>query len=663
MASDEEERLREEAETLRAKLESLEARAERAERALREARAIHDATIESLPFDFWARDSQGYCFSQNATTMSNWGDLRNKRPQDMGLPAEVVELWLSNNRRALAGEIVRGDRDFTKDGVKRSVHNILAPIRMGDAIVGTLGVNIDITERKRAESERLEALRALRASQEMLRLAAEASGIAFWSWSEGKDIVWEPTANKIFGIADGASFGGREAYLALVHEDDRGRVASSLPRVMESGAWDDTHRIVRPDGTVRWVLAKGRAVRDGEHAVVVGALIDMTEQHVRDERLRQAQKLEAVGQLTAGIAHNFNNMLMSILPYLEMAQARAPADIKPLLHTAEQSAERARDLVRQLMIYAGRGRASARRTAPIAPLVERTVALCRTTFDRRITLALETDPSAVAAVDEVQLEQALLNLLLNARDALADPGMRAPEIRVVVDVVPHGTAGLEGREGDHVRVRVIDNGVGMAAQTMQRIYEPFFTTKDVGKGTGLGLATTHAIMREHGGVITCEGSPGKGSTFALYLPRETLGSAARPKATNVPEPGRETILVIDDEDPVRWAVGETLRLAGYTALTASSGPEALEMLAREPLRGAVALMLVDVSMPGMPRAELRRRLEAAAPQAKIAYFTGYSSEAIDAGDPVLEKPISSGRLLSAIRSMLDERPYTEDRMP
>ena len=260
-------------------------------------------------------------------------------------------------------------------------------------------------------------------------------------------------------------------------------------------------------------------------------------------------------------------------------------------------------------------------------------------------------------MDAAQLEQAVLNVLINARDALESPQLEAPRISVSVAVVRAGAGELAGHEGDHVRVRIADNGKGMDAATVTHIYEPFFTTKDVGKGTGLGLATTHAILREHGGFIACESARGQGTTFSLYLPREAAPRRVEPAAHEAPQAsGTETVLVVDDEPAVRRVAALMLRSAGYVTHEAASGGEALALLADRDLASEVALVLLDVSMPGLPRRELRSRLRAVT-RARVVYFTGNVLDAADADadDTVLQKPVTEDRLLRTIRQVLDRR--------
>jgi two-component system cell cycle sensor histidine kinase/response regulator CckA len=548
--------------------------------------------------------------------------------------------------RVLRGETVFGEAipSTVPSGATHYFDRHYSPLR-GDSgsVVGVVGIVRDVTERHNAQE-------ALRASEEKLRMAVEASDIGIWSWDTvTDDVVWEPALSAIFGLPPGTAPRGREAYLALIHPDDRENATSIITRGIAAGRWEGEHRILRNDGEVRWVLTKGS--KRGGQATAIGAVIDVTDRKKRDEQLRQAQKLEAVGELTAGIAHNFNNILMAIVPNLELAAGSASAELAPLLSSAQEAAMRAADLVRKLMTFAGRNHPTARVAESIGMLVERTVAFCRTTFDRRIALHGTYDHTACAIVDPSQMEQVVLNILINARDALTDPRVATPRVDVTVDIV-----GEEAR-GDHearqVRVRVRDNGLGMDAATVARVFEPFFTTKDVGMGTGLGLATTQAILREHGGLVLCESVPNGGATFSFRLPLAEAEHKAPVAARSADPRGSETILIVDDEAAIRQIVGRMLLSAGYTAKLAASGHEAIELLSDPRVAEQIALVLLDVSMPGMSGRALREYLRELTPRARVVYFTGYAYDAADPDDAVIQKPITARLLLETVREILD----------
>ena len=567
--------------------------------------------------------------------------------RDLGLDVAVT--------RALAGESVasEGIEQVEPDGTRKVYDRLYLPLRKGDGeIMGVVAIVRDA-------SARYAALDALKESETKLRLAVEAGEVGLWSWDPATNAVaWEDAMCAIFGVSPADAPKTREAYLAFIHPDDRADSARRIARGVEEREWSDEYRIVRPDGTVRWVMSKARFLRVEGHELVLGALFDVTGRRQRDEQRRAAQKLETIGQLTAGIAHNFNNILMGLLPNLELAARRAPDELAPLLRGAERSAQRAADVVRQLMTYAGSRRKAVHRVESVGEIVTRTVAFSRTTFDARIAIDLRCDSAAAAVVDATQIEQALLNLLINARDALSDPAKLSPRIAVEVETVPEGAAELEGRAGAWVRVRVEDNGVGMSPETVQRIYEPFFTTKEAGKGTGLGLATTHGILRDHAGFIACRSALGRGSTFFLYLPRAATDAAvARDSSIGEHPPmstgtrARSTVLVVDDEAPVRKVIGLLLEDAGFDVKTAASGDDALRIVGELQSTGRIALVLLDVSMPGMPGPLVRRRFRELLPEVPVIYLTGHDYEALD-GDVVLQKPMTTQRLLAALDAAL-----------
>lgn len=350
---------------------------------------------------------------------------------------------------------------------------------------------------------------------------------------------------------------------------------------------------------------------------------------------------------------------MGILPTLQMASKSAPPGMVPLLRVAEESAERAAGVVRQLMTYAARNQETTRRTEPVAPLVERVAGFCRTTFDRRVALDLQCREASSADMDGSQIEQAILNLLINARDALEDVAIAAPTIQVAVEAVAPGAPELERRTGEWIAIRIADNGVGMDAATVQRIYEPFFTTKPAGKGTGLGLATTQVIVREHGGFITCRSAPRKGTTFTVYLPR----SGAFPSRAAGPGPTSNgvksaravdaAVLVVDDDEAVRSVTCAMLESEGFRVELASSGDEALARLEDPSRRAPIDLVLLDVSMPGLSGPEVRRRLTELAPGIPVVFLTGYSYQPPPGnGDTVIQKPVTQAALAASLREIL-----------
>jgi signal transduction histidine kinase/ActR/RegA family two-component response regulator len=379
-------------------------------------------------------------------------------------------------------------------------------------------------------------------------------------------------------------------------------------------------------------------------------LEDLKKLNQAENQLRQAQKMEAVGQLTAGIAHNFNNMLQSILLNLELIAAKAPAQLQAGLNEATEEGLRAAEMVRQLMIF-GRQQPAGRYSAfDLGQVAESTVEICRSTFDRRLVFRVEIAPELPLALgDPTQTQQVLLNLCLNARDALAEVERGDPHIEVRAGMQAAGET-----PEPWLYIEVEDNGCGMDGETRERIFEPFFTTKEVGKGTGLGLATVYAIVRDHQGRVECSSVPGEGSIFRVLLPIGGEDVAAADQTQSAIPRGRETLLIIDDDQGPRHSMARLLRKQGYTVLEAADGSEGLENFQRE--REHLGLVLLDLSMPGLSGMQVLARLKAQAPRLPVVLCSGYAlpEGQFEGAAAVLQKPVRAAELGQAVRRTLDQ---------
>jgi two-component system cell cycle sensor histidine kinase/response regulator CckA len=397
---------------------------------------------------------------------------------------------------------------------------LVSPVRT-ERVVGYTVVATEITSARHAAE-------AIEESETKLRVAARAIGMGLFSVDVQQDRAsWDPTMYAILGQEREPRAETLAAYLRCVHPDDRKTVARALDRIIESGEFEDLeHRVLHAEDEVRWVLCKGAVVRDAEERVVklVGGVLDITERRALEERMRHAQKMDAVGQLTAGIAHNFNNMLAGMVSSVELALRDASPRSRTFLENTRDAAERAARMVRQLLLFAGNHGEAERRLEDVGLVVRSTVDFFRATLDRRVELVLTVDPRLPRIpVDAAQLEQSVLNVLINARDAVESVSGARPRISVQVSAVE--TTG-EGeltrfgsvRDGAYVVIRIADNGAGMDAEIRRRIFEPFFTTKETGRGTGLGLAMVYGVLREHEGFVECESAPRQGTTFWLGLP-------------------------------------------------------------------------------------------------------------------------------------------------
>lgn len=381
---------------------------------------------------------------------------------------------------------------------------------------------------------------------------------------------------------------------------------------------------------------------------------EIAERRDLESQLRRSQKMEAVGQLTAGLAHNFNNILQAIVGNLELAR-RAHADEQaPLLRDAEEAGHRAAEIIEQMMVFSRRDERKAMSTVNVAELLRQTVDICRRTFDRRIDVTVDV-PAEVPAVlgSRGELEQVLLNLLINARDAIRD--VDNPEIRIVAQarwLGRHQLARPEVEPGQYVAIVVRDNGRGISKEDLGRLFDPFFTTKGVGEGTGLGLFTAYGIINGLGGWIECDSSAGAGATFTVILPEGSIDSVETEaeQASDVPRVG--TILVIDDEEVVRTTVQRMLESFGHTVLAAEDGPTGLEII---DARGQeIDMVLLDLSMPRMSGAEVYRQIQQRDHSPPVMILTGFAgAEQKPEGARLMQKPFTMQSLALAVEGMFD----------
>jgi two-component system cell cycle sensor histidine kinase/response regulator CckA len=425
-------------------------------------------------------------------------------------------------------------------------------------------------------------------------------------------------------------------------------------------------RFIRKDGTIRYGELSNSASRvDGKLRYMVGQVVDVHERTVAREarerleaRLHQAEKLESMGRLVGGVAHDFNNRLLVILGHAELIKRHAEGrrDLDVHADAVLGSARRAADLTRQLLAFSRR-QVLRPEACDLDAIVERMRSMLERVLGETIELRTELAAAFPTLADPGQLEHAILNLILNSRDAMPEGGritIRTASIHFGEDGAP---ADLE--PGGYVKLTVTDTGSGIPAALQERIFEPFFTTKEVGRGTGLGLSMTEGIVRQSGGSIGVHSEEGRGTTFTLYLP-EATPQASTPEA----EPARElgtgprsigTILVVDDESDVRRILCDVLRIASFEILEARGGAEALEV-ARE-FKGSIDLLLTDVVMPGLSGPELSAQLRAMRPDIDVLFMSGYTERSLlsELGprDHYIQKPFLPGELFVQVREILN----------
>jgi len=386
----------------------------------------------------------------------------------------------------------------------------------------------------------------------------------------------------------------------------------------------------------------------------------------------QAQKMAAIGNLAGGIAHDFNNILQAILGHVDLLSydfgEQAPQYSR--LKRIESAAQRASDLIRQLLTFSRKGE-SQLRPLSLNSEVKEVMKLVRSAIPKMIAIELQLEPALrMVDADPVQMNQILMNLAVNARDAMPDGGKLVIETKNVTHDEEYCRTHSGLRPGEHVMLWVSDTGHGMEKDVLDHIFEPFYTTKDVGKGTGLGLSTVYGIVKSHQGHIICESEPGRGTTFKVYFP--ALGKAGQRLCEEEGEDslvmrGTETILLVDDEATIREYCGELLKGYGYTVLTAKSGEEALEVFVRK--KGRIDLVISDLIMPGMGGKRCLDEMLKLDPEVKVLMMTGYAvhdhiREALERGARgVLNKPFSGQEMATMIRRILDEEPISGETTP
>jgi PAS domain S-box-containing protein len=515
----------------------------------------------------------------------------------------------------------------------------------------------------RGTAERL--VRAVRESQERFEFVARATNDAVWDWDlVSNGVWWNEGIQTLFGYAPEQVGPDISWWYEHISPDDHDRVVQDTHAAIARGAesWSAEYRFRRADGSYAQVFDRGYVLHDGEGRPtrMIGAMMDITQRKQLEDELRQSQKMEAIGLLAGGVAHDFNNLLTIITGRgaLLLAKLKADDPVRRNIEVIQKTADRAAGLTRQLLAFS-RKQVLQRRVLDLNTTVAEMSAMLRRLIGEDIDLLLTLGPGAGRVnADPGQLEQVLLNLVVNARDAMPRGGTLGIETgHEDVAAAPEHPDALP--PGPYAVLRVMDTGVGMDAATQARIFEPFFTTKAPGKGTGLGLSTVHGVVRQHGGAIRVRSVASGGTTFEIYLPQVETGPEpiAAPPAGPTPETGQETILLVEDEEDVRGLAREVLERQGYTVLEAGDGVQALQRCESEGDR--IDLILTDVVMPRMSGRELVDRVRVTRPALPVLYMSGYTEDAIlrhgvrDSSMLLLSKPFSPDDLTRKVREVLD----------
>jgi len=446
-----------------------------------------------------------------------------------------------------------------------------------------------------------------------------------------------------------------------IHPDDRERALRQSAGVLEQERVAHEYRFRFADGVYRWIRDQLHVAQapDGSEAIV-GSWMDVNEFHRLEFQFQQSQKLEAIGRLAGGIAHDYNNILTAISGGAHFLLEDLPEDSPSRADADEilQNTERAARLTRQLLAF-GRKQILARQTLDLGRLVHGMTPMLRRLLGEDLELRVDNVGGGMVEGDPGQLEQVVMNLVINARDAMPTGGRLSIRIATGRPTVDEA-AGFEVEPGDYVLFEVSDTGVGMDRETLTRIYEPFFTTKEGGRGTGLGLSTVYGIIKQSGGYVFADSTPGGGTTFRIYLPRvqgelHTLEHAPSERG-DLPEGRGEVVLVVEDEDAVRQLAQRVLARNGYEVLEARSAGDALLLAERHD--GSIDLLLTDVVMPKLDGPRLAARLRERLPRLVVLFMSGYDEEEVARrrvakdGGVLLQKPFTPRELLEAVRAAL-----------
>jgi PAS domain S-box-containing protein len=632
--------------------------------AVRRERDFSAAILASLPGVFYVCNQQGRLvrWNRRLEQVSEYTseEIAALEPQDFfdAADKEVVRAGIGRVFQTGASEV---EAHVVSKSGRRTPYYFSGVLATLDGQPFLLGMGVDLSAYKQAERE-------LRATDERLRQAATAANIGLWDWDlRTNSIFYSVEWKRHLGYEDHEISNAPDEWERRLHPDDRDRAVKRLREFVAnpSAPYAIEFRMRHRDGTYRTILSHGTLVFDEVNRPVrmLGSHIDITDQRRAETERVQSQKLEAVGLLAGGVAHDFNNLLTIINGYASLALEIVPANdpVRESIVEIKAAGDHASDLTKRLLAFS-RQQVLEPRVLDLNAIVADTESMLRRLIGEHILLSTSLDRSmGVVAVDPGQIEQVLVNLAVNARDAMPSGGQ--------LTIETHGTSldetycrnvpGLA--PGEYVMLAVTDTGLGMDARLQSRIFEPFFTTKDLGKGTGLGLSTVHGIVKQSKGHIAVYSEPGHGTTFKIYLPRvederETVRAESR--RPGVPT-GTETILLVEDDQSVRALARQILSRCGYTVVEATDGQQALALASAH--SGTIALLVTDVVMPHLGGRALADQLTAVRPKCKVLFLSGYARDAVnrrgelDTGHAFLQKPFTPAALAQKVRSVLDGR--------
>lgn len=586
----------------------------------------------------------------------------------------LIEEWI--DRFVKSGEATYIGKQFDmlalkKGGVEIPVELSISPWRVEDRVFFSIAIH-DITERKKIEE-------TLRRSESSLANAQRIAHLGNWDWDIVADeLRWSDEIYRIFGVPPHEFGATYEAFLNSVHPDDREFVKRSVDlAIHERMPYSIDHRIILPDGTERIVHEQAEVLfaEDGRPVRMSGTVQDITEFKRLEGELRQAQKMEAIGQLAGGIAHDFNNILTAIIGYASLLQMKTKEDdpLRNYINQIVAASERGATLTQRLLTFS---RKQIFNPVPIdineivrgvekllIKLIGEDIELNLVLYSPCSSSYNGMEGEIVVMADRGQIDQVLINLVTNARDAMPSGGLLT--IRTGIEDLDNDFIRMRGYgdPGRYAFISVTDTGEGMDAKTMEKIFDPFFTTKEVGKGTGLGLSVVYGIVKQHNGYIDVKSEQGRGTTFKVYLPLIKRGAEKTEPADtidmNALEGGYETVLIVEDEFEVRTLAKDVLSQFGYKVIEAADGAAAVERFKEKRMK--IHLVLLDVMIPKKNGREVCKEIKKMDPDVRVLFISGYPIDILqdkgildveEAGD-IVYKPISPGMLLQKVREALN----------
>lgn len=643
----------------------------RMEKALIQAEARHRVLVDTIPDLIWLKDQNGVYLSCNRTFERFFGakesEIIGKTDYDF-VDKDLASFFRKNDQKAMeAGQpsINEEELTFAENGYHGLFETIKTPMYDTDAsLIGVLGISRDISERKKAEI-------ALHENEQRYKSAQRMGKVGNWEYDILQERFWgSDEAKRIYGFApESKNFTTNEVENCI---PERERVHQALIDLIDNNKPYNIEFEIRPitgppNKTLRSIA---EVVRDenGAPNKVVGVIQDITQHKIAERekielerQLKQAQKMEAIGTLAGGIAHDFNNILGAILGYAEMARddCSSKSLIAKDLDQVIQASHRAKDLVKQILTFSHQEEIQ-KIPLQLASIVKEATKLLRSTLPTTITILQNIDPDInLILADPTQIHQILINVTTNAFHAMEDTGgtltislKNTALSQQDLISFPHC------QPGHYVKLAIADTGKGVAPEIRERIFDPYFTTKETGKGTGLGLSIVHGIVKSYGGFITCHSRIGKGTDFNILFPalEEKIVSGTQPIETI--STGTERILLIDDESMLAEMAGEMLSRLGYSVTVRTNSLEALNTFRNQP--DAFDLVITDQTMPGMTGMDLSRRILQIRPDMIIILCTGFSTliseeKAIALGiKGFAYKPLTKKGLANLIRQLLDD---------